>query len=164
MLATLPAQLTPPALSSAKSPGEENPVNASSSDQATATPTDPRADILSYLKKSGQRLDTEIAKEMNLPLATVREQVLELGEAREIMLCWLTRFSGGKPVEGWLCRVSGYSPSGRPRAQGQGAGARLTFSHASTRHPPTLFASIRSCPLPTPPPYLPPAPRCHATS
>ena len=65
---------------------------------------------LECLKKHGQRLDTEIAKETGASLATVRERLLALSATGSIITCKLTRFENGKRIEGWLCRVSGYVP------------------------------------------------------
>ncbi len=73
-------------------------------------------DTLQCLKKHGERLDSEIAEEMGLPLATVRERLARLAAAGEIITCDLTRFESGNPVEALLCRVAGYVP---PRAPGR---------------------------------------------
>ena len=53
-------------------------------------------EILQCLKKYGQRLDLEIAKETGVPLATVRKELAELAAAGEIITCNLTRFEHGK--------------------------------------------------------------------
>jgi hypothetical protein len=68
-------------------------------------------EILQCLKNHGERLDSEIAKEMGMPLATVRQHL-----AGEIITCNLTRFESGDPVEALVCRVAGYVP---PRAPGR---------------------------------------------
>ncbi len=73
-------------------------------------------DTLQYLKKHGERLDSEIAEEMGVPLATVRERLARLAAAGEIITCELTRFESGNRVEALLCRVAGYVP---PRAPGR---------------------------------------------
>ena len=73
-------------------------------------------DVLDCLKKYGQRLDSEIAEEMGMPIATVRLQLAGLAKAGEIITCLLTRFEGGKPIASWQCRVSGYAP---PKAPGR---------------------------------------------
>jgi predicted ArsR family transcriptional regulator len=39
------------------------------------------------LKKYGQRLDLEIAKEMGVPLATVRHQLAGLAATGEVITC-----------------------------------------------------------------------------
>jgi predicted ArsR family transcriptional regulator len=71
-------------------------------------------DVLQCLKKYGQRLDSEIAKEMGMPLATVRQRLAGLAATGAVITCNLTRFENGKPTESWLCRVSGYVPPAAP--------------------------------------------------
>ena len=70
--------------------------------------------ILQYLKKHGQRLDTEIAKDTGISLATVRERVATLRASGDVITCELTRFEDGKPIQAWICRVSGYTPPPAP--------------------------------------------------
>jgi len=76
-------------------------------------------DTLQCLKKHGERLDSEIAEELGLPLATVRQRLVRLAAAGEIITCNLTRFDSGSPVEALLCRVTGYVP---PKAPGRKPG------------------------------------------
>ena len=71
-------------------------------------------DILHCLRKHGERLDSEIAEEMGLPLATVRQRLAGLAATGAVVTCNLTRFEDGKRIEGWLCRVSGYIPPAAP--------------------------------------------------
>ena len=71
-------------------------------------------ETLECLKKYGQRLDLEIASEMRVPLATVRRQLVALAGKREIVMCDVTRFEGGKRIDAWQCRVSGYVPAPAP--------------------------------------------------
>jgi predicted ArsR family transcriptional regulator len=52
-------------------------------------------EILQCLKKYGQRLDLKIAKEMGVPLSTVRHRLADLAATGEIVTCNLTRFGGG---------------------------------------------------------------------
>ena len=75
-------------------------------------------DILQCLRKHGQRLDLEIAKETGVPLATVRERLAGLAATGAIITCNLTRFENGKRIDAWQCRVSGYAP---PLAPGRKA-------------------------------------------
>jgi predicted ArsR family transcriptional regulator len=72
-------------------------------------------EILACLKKYGQRLDVEIAKETGVPLATVRMRLASLAATGAIITCNLIRYEKGKRVDAWQCRVSGYVP---PRAPG----------------------------------------------
>lgn len=71
-------------------------------------------DTLQCLKRHGQRLDLEIAKEMGVPLATVRQQLSELADRREAIVCKMTRFENGKKTEAWQCRISGFVPPPAP--------------------------------------------------
>ena len=73
-------------------------------------------EVLECLKKYGQRLDVEIAKETGLPLVTVREQLSTLAATGEVVTCMLSRFDNGKRLDALQCRVSGYVP---PRAPGR---------------------------------------------
>jgi len=75
-------------------------------------------EILQCLKKHGQRLDLEIAKEMGVPLATVRQRLTGLAASGAVIMCNLTRFENGKRIDAWQCRVSGYIP---PLAPGRKA-------------------------------------------
>ena len=77
-------------------------------------------EILNCLKKHGQRLDLEIAKEMGLPLALVRQRLEALAATGAVITCSLTRFENGKRIDAWQCRVSGYVP---PLAPGRKAKA-----------------------------------------
>ena len=70
--------------------------------------------VLECLKKHGQRLDLEIAKETGVPLATVREELAGLAATGEVIMCNLTRFEHGKRVDAWQCRVAGYVPPPAP--------------------------------------------------
>ena len=73
-------------------------------------------ETLQCLKQYGQRLDLEIAREMRLPLATVRKRLADLVATGEIVTCNLTRFEHGKRIDALECRVSGYAP---PPASGR---------------------------------------------
>jgi predicted ArsR family transcriptional regulator len=71
-------------------------------------------ETLQCLKKYGQRLDLEIAKEMGVPLAQVRQRLAGLAATGEVVTCNLTRFESGKRIDAWQCRVSGYIPPPAP--------------------------------------------------
>lgn len=77
-------------------------------------------ETMKCLKKYGQRLDLEMAKEMGLPLATVRKDLTGLAATGAVIICSLTRFEAGKQIDAWQCRVSGYVP---PLAPGRKAKA-----------------------------------------
>ena len=71
-------------------------------------------EVLECLKKYGQRLDLEIAKETGMPLASVRNQLAGLVASGEVIMCKLTRFEHGKRIDAWQCRASGYFPPAAP--------------------------------------------------
>jgi hypothetical protein len=79
-------------------------------------------ETLNCLKKHGQRLDLEIAKEMGLPIALVRQRLASLAATGAIITCNLTRFENGKQIDAMQCRVSGYVP---PMAPGRKAKAAM---------------------------------------
>jgi predicted ArsR family transcriptional regulator len=72
------------------------------------------SEILEYLKKHGQRLDLEIAKEMRVPLATVRQHLTALADRREAIVCKTIQFANGRQVEAWQGRISGFVPPAAP--------------------------------------------------
>lgn len=78
-------------------------------------------EILKYLKDRGEKLDSEIALAVGMPLDAVRRHVSELSARGEIMTCQSTRFIEGKKIEGLLCRIAGYvppaAPGRKPKAQ-----------------------------------------------
>jgi hypothetical protein len=76
-------------------------------------------ETLQCLKKYGQRLDLEIAQEMGVPLSTVRRRLVSLAATRKVVMCNLTRFEGGKRIDAWQCRVSGYAPPMAPGRKAQ---------------------------------------------
>lgn len=67
--------------------------------------------IINCLKKHGQLLDREIAKETGIPLSTVRDSLSSLSESGEISHCSVTRYDSGKPVKSSLCRIAGFAPT-----------------------------------------------------
>jgi predicted ArsR family transcriptional regulator len=79
-------------------------------------------EILQCLKKHGQRLDLEIAKEMRMPLATVRQHLKALADSREAIVCKTIQFENGRQFEAWQGLVSGFvppsAPGRRPKAKG----------------------------------------------
>ena len=71
-------------------------------------------EILQCLKKHGQRLDLEIAKELRVPLATVRQHLAALVESREAIVCKTIQFEKGREYEAWQGRISGFVPPASP--------------------------------------------------
>jgi hypothetical protein len=72
------------------------------------------AKILQYLTKNGQKLDLEIATGMRIPIREVRSSLSALMAKGEIHSCKVTKFNGGKKIEGMLCRISGTTPPATP--------------------------------------------------
>lgn len=70
--------------------------------------------VLEYLKKHGQRLDREIAKETGISLIQVRSAISALESTKSISSCSVTNFEDGIAIEGMLCRISGYIPPAAP--------------------------------------------------
>jgi predicted ArsR family transcriptional regulator len=64
-------------------------------------------EILQTLKKHGERLDSGIAKEIGMPLATVRQHVAGLAATGAVITCNLTRFekATGSTRGSAACRV-----------------------------------------------------------
>ena len=71
-------------------------------------------ETLQCLKKHGQRLDLEIAKELRVPLATVRAHLTALADSREAIVCKTIQFDKGKQIEAWQGRISGFVPPAAP--------------------------------------------------
>ena len=71
-------------------------------------------EILNCLKQHGQRLDSELAKETGVPIAKVRQMLAELAATGAIITCTRTSFEQGKPVDGLVCRMSGWVPPPAP--------------------------------------------------
>lgn len=74
-------------------------------------------EILQYLKTHGERLDTEIAEAVGIPLAKARSYLSDLTDKREIMSCHLIKFVNGTKVEGMTYRMAGFIPKAKPGAK-----------------------------------------------
>ena len=77
-------------------------------------------EIMQYLKKYGQRLDSEIAEATGIPLTKVRRSITDMSARGEVTKCSVTRFNGDEKFEGILCRVAGLIP---PTSPGPGVNA-----------------------------------------
>ena len=77
-------------------------------------------EIMQYLKKNGQRLDSEIAAATGMTLIKVRGLLADLSAQGEISKCSVVRYDQGKKIEGMLCRVAGYIP---PKSPGRKPGS-----------------------------------------
>ena len=71
-------------------------------------------ETLQCLKRHGQRLDLEIAKEIRVPLLTVRQHLTALAASREAIVCKTIQFDKGRQFEAWQGRVSGFVPPATP--------------------------------------------------
>lgn len=67
--------------------------------------------ILAYLEANGEGLDADIAKALHVPVALVRTHVSQLSMAGEVICCMVTRYRGGRKIEGVSCRKSGKLPT-----------------------------------------------------
>lgn len=81
-----------------------------------------KASILQYMKKHGQKLDREIAKDTGISLTQVRLMIAELQNDKQVSSCNVINFEDGVAIEGILCRFSGYIP---PAAPGRKAAAQV---------------------------------------
>ena len=72
------------------------------------------APILQYMKKHGQKLDREIAKDTGISLSQVRVTITELQKTKAVFNCNVINFEDGVAAEGILCRFSGYIPPAAP--------------------------------------------------
>ena len=79
------------------------------------------ATILEYLRNNGEQLDADIAKALHMPQALVEKHISQLSSAGEVICCHVTRYLGGKKIEGVSCRLSAFVP---PRATGPKPGAK----------------------------------------
>jgi len=95
---------------------------------------DPRmkANILLFLRTNGEQLDAEIAKALHISKPQVLTHISELSAAGDVICCQVTRFNGGKKIEGVSCRLSAYVP---PKATGPKPGAkRAAAANANNNH------------------------------
>jgi hypothetical protein len=72
------------------------------------------ARTLECIKKYGQRMDTEIAAELDTSIVVIRKEIAGLAASGAIVTAKVTRFEKGKPIEGLVCRLSGYAPPAAP--------------------------------------------------
>lgn len=71
-------------------------------------------DLFDYVKRHGQVVDSQIAKELGLSLEEVRALVHELQTRNKLYTCDIINFENGVEVKGLLCRVSCFMPKGSP--------------------------------------------------
>ena len=70
--------------------------------------------ILESLKKHGQKLDRELVKETGIGSEQLRNAISELLATNTISVCSVISYENGQPIEGLLCRYSGYIPLAGP--------------------------------------------------
>jgi DeoR/GlpR family transcriptional regulator of sugar metabolism len=74
----------------------------------------PTNQILQYLKKHGEQLDTEIADAIGMSLVKTRDYLSELSGKGEVISCHTIRFVKDKKMEGLSCRLAGFTPKAAP--------------------------------------------------
>jgi hypothetical protein len=71
------------------------------------------ASILEYLHVNGEKMESEIAKALQMPIALVQSHLAQLSINGEVICCKVTRYLGGKKIEGTSYRLS-RTRSGKP--------------------------------------------------
>jgi len=96
-------------------------------------PAEINASILEFLKANGQRMESEIADALKMPVTRVKTHVASLTSSGDIICCNVTKFDAGKKIEGISCRLSCYMP---PPARGRKPGVKpATTSSGHEKHP-----------------------------
>ena len=73
------------------------------------------ATIVDYLQVNGEKMEAEIAKALQLPIAQVQDHLAQLSVKGEVICCKVTRYLDGKRIEGTSYRLS-RARSGNPMA------------------------------------------------
>ena len=66
-------------------------------------------------------MDFQIAQDMRMSLKAVKEGLAALAARSDVVMCYVMRFEGGKKVEGYACRASGYIPPAAPGRKPKGS-------------------------------------------
>ena len=74
----------------------------------------PTDQIIQHLTKHGERLDSEIAHAVGIPLAVAHLHLKELTAKGKVMSCHITRFVEGEKIEGITCRLVAHIPKVAP--------------------------------------------------
>ncbi len=74
-----------------------------------------KASILKFLQIHGEGTDAEIAKALKMPKEHVKDEVLLLSSAGEVVCCLVTRITDSNIMEGLSCRLSSRSPTPKRR-------------------------------------------------
>lgn len=70
--------------------------------------------ILQHLKKHGELMDFQIAKDLGTPLHIAKEKLAVLAASNDVIMCYVMRYEGKEKIEGYACRISGYIPPAAP--------------------------------------------------
>ena len=73
--------------------------------------TQANAAILQYLKANGEQLDVDLASALSIPISRLRQLVVELSAAGDVICCQPPRFIEGRIVEGTSWRLSCVLPA-----------------------------------------------------
>lgn len=74
----------------------------------------PSDQIIEHLTKHGERLDSEIAHAIGIPLSLAHHHLSALTAQGKVMSCHVTKFVDGQKREGITCRLVGYVPKVAP--------------------------------------------------
>jgi len=74
-------------------------------------------EIIQYLKRHGERLDTEIAEAVGISLAETRHHLLALVDKKEVMSCHSIKLVDGKMAERMSYRLVGFFPKAKSGAK-----------------------------------------------
>ena len=74
----------------------------------------PTKQILQYLNKQGEQLDTDIADAVGISVIKTRDYLAELSKQGEVISCNTMRFVKGKKTEGVSYRLAGFVPKAAP--------------------------------------------------
>ena len=69
--------------------------------------------IIDYLQANGEQMESEIAKALQLPMTQVQSHLAQLSSTGEVICCKVTKYLGGKKIEGTSYRLS-RAKSGKP--------------------------------------------------
>ena len=69
--------------------------------------------IVEFLQLNGEKMESEIATALQLPMAQIQSQLAQLSVAGDVICCKVTRYGEGTKVEGTSYRLSG-ARSGKP--------------------------------------------------
>ena len=70
-------------------------------------------DLFEYIKRHGQIIDRDLAKEFSLPVDEVRAMVYQLQASNKLYTCDIINFEDGVEMKGLLCRVSCFMPKAK---------------------------------------------------